>query len=85
MTEMVERVARASFDYWVETRPEKAGLTFEDNNEDEIAFAMEHARRCIAAMREPTQAMLTAGLLTSPDQQLTYCWEAMIDAALRGD
>lgn len=86
MSEMVERVAKALFqwqhghDRWDEAEP--------DVRED----ACEAARAAIEAMREPTEAMcdaadaldrVEAGVLRT---EVPFdAWIAMIDEALKGD
>src|SRR5260221_14106008 len=98
MSEMIERVARASFAAWrqrmIETGqcPEAIASTFEDLNESEREFAFIHARAAIAAMREPNGIMATAGGDTAfrerrmiygiPSIDTCAVYRAMIDAAL---
>lgn len=72
MSEMVERVARAIRD----------GMPLEPTWED----WQEQAREAIAAMREPTEAMNLAGWLSPMSPPMSppkWCWQAMIDAALK--
>jgi hypothetical protein len=92
MSGMIERVARASFDHW-RSNANRLGIhldkgqRFEDMDEGELRFALAHARAVIAALREPTAAMVDAVLpsidrLESADGQINGVWRAMIDAAL---
>jgi hypothetical protein len=83
MSEMIERVARAIYeDAWgIEWPPEPAGEA------DEYRRG---ARAAIEAMREPTEAMLSAAgtrrprgdEVMGPDHPWAL-WDAMIDAALK--
>ena len=84
---MVERVARALFE---KQQPHHAGAHVQWNNENEDWCEEDRdgfrdlARAAIAAMREPTEGMLAAGLA----ELLGYgeardVWPAMIDAALK--
>lgn len=85
MSEMVERVARASFDFWKATQPGKEHLQFEDLNnvEHEMEFALAHARALIAAMRVPTVKMIDAVDLSIPTEgEILSVWSSMIDAIL---
>lgn len=41
------------------------------------------ARAAIAAMREPSEAMVREGFCTSPDDDAVVVWRTMIDAALK--
>lgn len=50
MTEMIERVARASFKAYCDRN--NLQFKFEDMHSDELEFAMLHARAMIEAMRE---------------------------------
>jgi hypothetical protein len=70
MTEMIERVARAIADAFMEDYSEAPNLY------DEMAEA------AIAAMREPTEAMIEAGRWPAEDDGPAACWQAMIGAAL---
>jgi hypothetical protein len=91
MSEMVERVARIVFDIlaadpdWddaYETREQAAACGNDDTSQEECR---EYARRIIAAMREPTEAMIEAsnrewdGRMSARSAGV---WQAMIDAAL---
>ena len=69
---MIERVARAL-----------GGPYWKNLNSKQQAYYFERARAAIAAMREPTVAMCTAGYDAgmSPDI-MPEAWQAMIDAAL---
>lgn len=92
---MIERVARAAFAAWrqrmIDTgeRPDAMAMSFSDLDKSEREFALIHARAVIVAMREPTEAMVSAGNhAIEPDSRLFYkrvadeAWQAMIDAAL---
>ena len=63
MSEMIERAARASFDFWKARQPGKEDLQFEqlNNLDGEMEFALAHAKAIIEAMREPTEEMVEAG------------------------
>lgn len=72
MSEMVERVAAAIANYWLE-------IGFDPSLPDEGA-----ARAAIQAMREPTDAMKIAALDATFDVgDVPIIWQAMIDAALK--
>ena len=89
---MIEKVARASFACWRKSMDELGehldkGHEFEDMTEQEMKFAFAHARAAIEAMREPTEAMLEAvssfNDIKHIDQDPSYYWPLMIDAALK--
>lgn len=93
---MVERVARASFNCWRDNGSRAGSWAartpeFEDMSDDERVFAIDHARAVIAAMREPTAAMMTAAGWGDGEQEcpstlgqaLLRVWHAMIDEALK--
>ena len=91
MSEMVTRVALASFECWRKRMTEKGrlldvGQTFEDMSESEREFSLLHARAMIEAMREPTLEMklkgVQLGLNVGPDEAAEV-WQDMIDAALK--
>ncbi len=89
MSEMIERVARASFACW-RTRMDELGhhldkgRNFEDMSESESEFAIMNARAVIEAMREPSKAMMDAGRPWAYSDKLPpNCWIKMIDAALK--
>lgn len=42
--------------------------------------SLEFSKRFIAAMREPTEKMLEAGIMLGPDKSPDEYWQAMIDA-----
>ena len=67
MTNMIERVARA---FW-------------GDEYDGSEYQLRGARVAIAAMQEPTDAMLEAGNQTLRAFSCWCCWQAMIYAALR--
>ena len=67
MSEMIERVARA---------------LYEADGDDTINWP-KLARAAIAAMREPTEAMLMESSCNAVEtERLVRDWQAMIDAAL---
>ena len=89
MTDMVERVARASFAFWKQQNSRVAD--FEDMNPDELEFAMAHARAMIEEMQEPTAEMVKAGTISwdpmdggpiRPMFEPTKPYQAMMKAAL---
>lgn len=88
MSEMIERVARASFDFWKSTQPGKENLEFEHLNNIDDEFALAHARAIIEAMGEPSDAMTNAAALVWDWDQYTETnalnmWQTMIDEALK--
>lgn len=83
VTEMIERVAKAHWD------ASKSPLTREwDDCAEYFKETMrDRARAAIAAMREPTEAMVTAGkahtdTYYSKDGDFALGWNAACDAAL---
>jgi hypothetical protein len=75
---MIERVARATHNHsrehansWDELLPYYHNKYRQD------------ARAAIAAMREPTEAMINAGDRTDHDVEAATVWQAMIDEALK--
>jgi hypothetical protein len=98
MTDMIERVARASFECWrkrrVESgeRPDLANATFDDVKGDEREFALLHAREVIAAMESLTDAdaarvmaawnELVADADEWPLGRFRWSWQRAIRAAL---
>lgn len=94
MSEMIERVAKALYDMEpIEDSGESidgfqvtpaGALTWEAVKEchEEVAeHYREQAQAAIAAMREPTEAMMDAGDIFA-DNTVRQCWQAMIDEAL---
>ncbi len=79
MNEMVERVARA---LWMERYN---GPPWEDEESDMREIYYGRASAAIAAMREPTEEMMTAGgeRLGTTNYYAGQCWKAMADAALK--
>lgn len=83
---MVERVARAMFEVG------HADAHGPDIYEEQADWWRECARAAIAALREPTEAMIAAGweggdwckptISYHDDDAPQQCWRAMIDAAL---
>lgn len=83
MSEMVERVARAIAE-------EINGGKFDDArwyNDDQRDVHRRRARAAIEAMREPTEAMLTAGdsAMIRKDDAAADAWQAMVDEALKSN
>ena len=85
MSEMVERVAWAMM-VAEETPDTGPVLPWEKQSRFTRDKFLRDARAAIAAMREPTPAMLVAGTEFEGDGWgwLSKCWEAMIDTALSG-
>jgi hypothetical protein len=78
-TEAVERVARALWDAAGDLRdPERWDETSERFRDD----YRRRARAAIAALREPTEAMILAGVHHDNMGDMAGRWRAMIDAAL---
>jgi hypothetical protein len=78
MSEMIERVAKTIF---LKNNPE---LNWDDYRLQFPRLAYKRVRDVIEAMREPTEAMMEAGIMAS---RIWCCgvadiWEKMIDAAL---
>lgn len=88
MSNMVERVARASFKCWRGHMTKLGhhmdrGMTFEDMTDDEREFEMMNAKAMIAAMRDPTEEMSTTAIMLSSDSTYDEIYKAYIDAALK--
>ena len=84
MSEMVERVARALCDRdpdGTQGGPMSSGIWLDEGEANWTAFT-DKARAAIAAMREPTAAMLEAAGGERP-RETAYAWQAMLDAALK--
>jgi hypothetical protein len=86
MSEMVERVAKAVHKLWCEFN-EETGL-YEDLTPKEKEFSILASRAAIAAMREPTEAMILAchgapDLHPDDAHGIVESWQSMIDEALR--
>lgn len=82
MSGMVERVARA---IGSSGHAEQDGHLWDEEREFERQFLLEQARAAIAAMREPTDAMVAEGhavYAADPRLALHDLWRAMVDAAL---
>ena len=79
MTDMIERVAAAM---WERTHDGR-WYNWGDGQDESRIIHREDARVAIAAMREPTDAMLEAGNQTLRAFSCWCCWQAMIYAALR--
>lgn len=69
MSEMVERVALA--------------ISGSDDPVNILEIHRHRARAAIAAMREPTVAMLTEAWVAALFEDATGVWQAMIDEALK--
>lgn len=90
-SEMVEKVARASFKCWRDRMTEQGKYkpedgydqAFEDMSESERELSYIHARAVIEAMRVPVGAMIDAGKPWAVGNAPPNCWLRMIDAALR--
>lgn len=78
MSEMVERVARAISAEHIRLD----GMTWEQCHPKYQEDRRRMARAAIAAMREPTQAMIL-GDNKHDDYDPKYVWQLMIDEALR--
>jgi len=82
MSEMVERVARASFAAWAKNRDN--GKVFEDMTDSEREWCMEHAREMIKALRGPvTDAMYMRGQAFMQTGHPDQVWNAMLNEALK--
>ncbi len=92
----IERVARAIFANWREQMikdgedPDQVATTYEALSEPEKIYALGNARAAIAAMREPSEAMLRAGKRAMGSYGAHDCevpaseiWKTMIDEALK--
>lgn len=86
MTTMIERVARAMFEH--DQLSDEAKL--DEWDDDWIGPQgreqyMSLARAAVAAMREPTDAMVKAGRIYHADKRnsVNRVWKKMIDAELR--
>lgn len=83
---MREKIARALFDNWISrqsslTRTERAWRRSRDG-------LLLDADAVLAAMREPTEAMVTAGTAEDDVHELAPArihWQAMIDSAIEED
>ncbi len=86
MSEMVERVAMA-----IERTHHDDDASFEEAWADHDVVRhnrLLEARAAIAAMREPTEAMITEAMIVAdvwddPDMVVAFAWRAMIDEALK--
>ncbi len=87
--ELVERVAAAVWKAW--RGPEELGAAWPDVSERSRRIGRAMALAAIAAMREPSEAMLDAARDWSGakygkpigDDAAIGCWQAMIDEALK--
>jgi hypothetical protein len=71
---MVERAALGIYGA-TEWRPETAEIIRN--------ACRRNARAAIAAMRDPSEAMIREGFCTGPDDDAVVVWRTMIDAALK--
>jgi hypothetical protein len=82
---MVEKVAQAILNASVQSAG-RSVLWTDDDTSWPAERIREEARACaraaIAAMREPTEAMVDAGWNASQGQGCFLEWQAMVDAAL---
>lgn len=88
---MIEQVARASHAFF---QPIYKLPPWEQIPPDAQSLALQHAKACIAAMREPPESMkkfdTPSGDVINFDAMCHYCgghkfaWESMIDAAVAG-
>lgn len=86
MSEMVERVAKASFECWC--RHHNENHKFEELSTEEYEFALEHAKAIVEAMRMPTDNVISAGAMIMLDydpghDDMLRCWQACIDEMLK--
>lgn len=73
MSEMVERIAKA-----IEVAFEREGRVFDAGQAETLAHA------AIEAMREPTEAMMTAGCFEGIGRGTAqFVWRDMVDEALK--
>lgn len=79
MATMIERVARAIYAAMAAPSEPYWGCLDEGTKHG----AKSIARAAIAAMREPTETMVAAGLRLDPDGYVKGNWYFMIDAALK--
>jgi hypothetical protein len=79
----IERVAKAIWlrriGQWVETGQGAAFIPWESVSAQQRVDMLDQARAAIAALREPTEPMVVAGLRVG---KFDGEWQAMIDAAL---
>lgn len=91
MSEMVERVAAAMYLHGPSTLVIPSGWPFPEWEEADQSIKdcwRDYARILIAAMREPTEAMVVAAgkeneLAATPEADATAAWQTMIDEALK--
>lgn len=80
-TEFIERAARAmaealNYDF------DKSDFERGDGEPMQFDFIL-GVRAVLTAIREPSEAVVTAGLDLGPDRASDDYWEAMIDAAIK--
>jgi hypothetical protein len=79
---MVEQVARASFAAWAKKRGKD--YVFEDMDEEEHEWSMDHARAMIEAMQVPTEAMMRAFVLQGTKRMnFKLQWAAAMKEAMK--
>lgn len=94
MNEMIERCIEASFNAWRDRmielgQTDKSNLTYKDMSEQELEFAIIHAKAFFKAMREPTEEMIKAGELIGieygyiSDHDYKSIWQRQIDEILK--
>lgn len=82
---MIERMAKALYVAFWETTPKLTPPSWEKAQECYRDQSRSIARAAIAAMREPTQAMVDACDFDTPSEGIIRSvWADMIDAALEG-
>jgi hypothetical protein len=90
--EMVDRALRAWLDDGIAQRPDSGICPFDELDADQLAAGRHSMHAAIAALREPTEAMLNKGLhdLWSYDPEadpssavVVEIFQTMIDEALR--
>ena len=90
---MIERVARALVanfnmsEFYDDGGISRIKKPWDELSPDAKAYALEQARAAIEAMREPTEEMLDAVSsfedIANIDQDPSFYWPKMIDAALK--
>jgi hypothetical protein len=87
MSEMVERVARALFDETYNPAHLSLDEAWALNRNDIQSYYRTSARVAMIAMREPTEAMMDAGMMSGSallcDAEIRCHWQDMIDEALK--
>lgn len=84
MSVIVERVARRMRFEYVDSFGYPNGFSsWDDMDAQERALWLSMARSAIGMLRDPTEAMLLAGSNQLDCARELYCWQAMIDEALK--